>query len=224
MEILTEVIDTAARTGPLKALLSAFVFGQILAWTYELTYQGLSYSRSFAQTVVLTSISAAIVVLAMGHSLVAGLGLLGVLSMVRFQTTLKSSRDLVFVMGSATIGVACGVNAMLAATYGALGFCLVTIYLHGGSFGSRERFDGVLRFRMPVERGVEPRLAEVLNDYCRKHVMLSVGETPGGTQVEHAYQVKFRYKSSRDGLVSELHNDLHARDVVLLLQETKLEY
>ncbi len=217
------LLDTA-RLNPVRQLLAAFVFGQLLAWTYELTYQGLSYSRSFAQTLVLSCISAATVVLAMGHSIVAGLGLLGVLSMVRFRTTLKSSRDLVFIMGSATIGVSSGVDAIGVAALGAVGFCVVVLYLHAGAFGSRERFDGVLRFRLAPEADVQPQLADVLSKHCRNHVMLSMGEIATGGPVEHAYQIKFWCDADREALVFDLRSRLQAGNVVLLLQETGLEY
>ena len=77
---------------PISALLGAFVFGQVIAWAYERTYRGLSYSRGFSHTLVLVAISASILVLSMQHSILAGLGLFGVLSMIRFRTDLKTPR------------------------------------------------------------------------------------------------------------------------------------
>jgi hypothetical protein len=47
------------------ALCAAFVFGQILAWSYEFTFQGLIYSRGFSHTIVLVCMAASILVLAM---------------------------------------------------------------------------------------------------------------------------------------------------------------
>lgn len=206
------------------ALLAAFVFSQVIAWVYEYTYQGLSYSRNFTQTLVLASLCATVVVLAMSNSLVAGLGLIGVLAMIRFRTNLKSSRDLVFIMGGATIGIACGVGAFIAAALGTLAFSIVALYLHAGSFGARERFDGVIRFRVPIGSVGDGEVAEVLRSHCRSHVMLSLGEVASGTKVEHAYQVKFRRDEDRERLVTTLHRDYQAVDVVLLLQETGIEY
>ena len=69
--------------------------------------------------------TAKILVLSMHHSVLAGLALFGVLSMIRFRTDLKTPRDLVFVMGAACVGVACGVGAMLEAALGASVFCAV---------------------------------------------------------------------------------------------------
>jgi hypothetical protein len=217
-----DIIVNLTWQGVVTALLGAFVFGQVIAWVYEFTYKGLSYSRNFTQTIVLASLCATIVVLAMSNSLVAGLGLIGVLAMIRFRTNLKSSRDLVFIMGGATIGIACGVGAFVAATVGTVAFVLVVLYMHLGSFGSRERFDGVIRFRLPA--GAEVDLAGVLDSHCRTHVMLSLGDVSAGTQVEHVYQVKFRQDADREKLVSTLHEECRAADIVLLLQETGIEY
>ena len=78
--------ESGVWAAPLTALIGAFVFGQILAWTYERTYRGLSYSRGFSHTLVLVCISAAILVLSMQYSLIAGLGLFGILSMIHGQS------------------------------------------------------------------------------------------------------------------------------------------
>jgi len=207
---------------PLAALVAAFVFGQVLAWTYEFTFNGLSYSRSFSHAVVLVCVSASILVLSMQHSLLAGLGLFGVLSMIRFRTDLKTPRDLVFVMGSACVGVACGVGAMVVATLGALAFSGVALYLQLGPFGSRLRYDGVLRFRIPAAVDAGQQLQGILDRHCVRQAMLSVSETQGAR--EHVYQVKFFRERNRDELLAALRDELEADDTRLLLQDATSEY
>ncbi len=209
---------------PATALLSAFVFGQVLAWTYERTYRGLSYSRGFSHTLVLVCISASILVLSMQFSLLAGLGLFGILSMIRFRTDLKTPRDLVFVMGSACVGVASGVGAVLEASMGALMFSAVALYLYTGPFGSRARFDGVLRFRIAAEERAEPALGQLLGRHCRRRHLLSTSDMVGGQQTEHVYQVKFFRDEDREALLSGLRKELGAREARLMLQDATSEY
>src|SRR5689334_10528108 len=110
--------STPAVAALLQAPLAAFVFGQGVAWTYELTFRGASYSRGFNQSILLAALFSTLVVLALGQSLMAGLGLFGVLSMIRFRTTLKSSRDLLFVMASAASGLAAGTGALAVGAAG----------------------------------------------------------------------------------------------------------
>ena len=206
----------------LTALLAAFVMGQVLAWSYEFTFQGLSYSRSFSHTLVLVCEAAAILVLAMQHSLLAGLGLFGVLSMIRFRTDLKTPRDLVFVMGAACVGVACGVGAIVTATLGTLMFSAITLYLQAGPFGSRVRYDGVLHFRVPTDGGSGSEIERVLDRHCLRQALLSVVETNGSR--EHVYQIKLFRRQHRDALLMALRDELEAQDTRLLLQQAASEY
>lgn len=209
---------------PFSVLLGAFVFGQVIAWTYERTYRGLSYSRGFSHTLVLVCIAASILVLAMQFSLLAGLGLFGILSMIRFRTDLKTPRDLVFVMGAATVGVASGVGAMLEAAMGAGVFSVVALYLYTGPFGSRTRFDGVLRFRLPIEIEAEPALSKLLRKHCRQRHLLSTAEIAAGAEREHVYQVKFFRDRDREDLLASLRNELSALETRLMLQDATSEY
>lgn len=219
-----QIVQGGSWVTPLTALVAAFVFGQVLAWVYERTYRGLSYSRGFSHTLVLVCISASLLVLSMQFSLLAGLGLFGILSMIRFRTDLKTPRDLVFVMGSACIGVACGVGAVLEASLGAAVFASVALYLYTGPFGSRTRFDGVLRFRLPAELEVEPLLNQLMRRHCRRQYLLSTSDTPDGSQREHVYQVKFFRDRDREDLVAALRQQCEAHETRLMLQDATSEY
>jgi uncharacterized membrane protein YhiD involved in acid resistance len=221
---LDRIVAGGSWVAPLTALLGAFVFGQVLAWTYERTYSGLSYSRGFSHTLVLVCISAAILVIAMQFSLLAGLGLFGVLSMIRFRSDLKTPRDLVFVMGSACVGVACGVGAILEAFLGSAVYSGVALYLYLGPFGSRTRFDGVLRFQLAAQAEAEPVLTRLMRLHCRRRHLLSTSDLPDGTQQEHIYQVKFFAERDRDELLEALRRDLGAVETRLMLQDAASEY
>ncbi len=215
---------TGGWVAPVTSLLAAFVFGQLIAWAYERTYHGLSYSRGFSHALVLVCLSAAILVLAMSHSVLAGLGLFGVLSMIRFRTDLKTPRDLVFVMGAACVGVGCGVGAFLIAGLGAGSFAGVAFYLAAGPFGSRTRFDAVLRFRLPTDSSAAgDAMVQLLGDFCRRQVLLSATDLgPAGT-VEHVYQIKFHRRVDPNALLDALRG-VHAEETRLLLQDSSSEY
>jgi hypothetical protein len=227
-ESLDHVIAQGVWVDPLSALLGAFVFGQVIAWTYEKTYRGLSYSRGFSHTLVLVTISASILVLSMKHSVLAGLGLFGVLSMIRFRTDLKTPRDLVFVMGCACLGVATGAGAILEAFLGTTVFGAVALYLYTSPFGSRTRFDGVLRFRLPIGLDVEPGLSRLLRRHCRqKHLLSTADVTPSADEEaleERVYQVKFFRDQDREELVAALRSEFGSRETRLMLQDATSEY
>ncbi len=215
---------TGTWMAPFSSLLAAFVFSQALAWVYERTYVGLSYSRGFSHTLVLVCIAASVLVLAMSHSLVAGIGLFGVLSMIRFRTDLKTSRDLVFVMGAAALGVTTGVGAWMVGVLGTAMLCAVALYLAAGPFGSRTRFDGVLRFNVEPSPEVESKIQDLLDEFCRRSVLLSTVDLDSGRLAEQMYQVKFFSAADRTALLEGLRDDARAQETRLMLQDSTSEY
>lgn len=207
----------------LRGVLAAFVFGQLLAFAYERTYTGVSYARGFAHTIVLTSLAASTFVMAIGRSLYAGLGLLGVLSIIRFRANLKAPRDLVFLLGSASTGVACGIDALPVAAVGTLSFALVAVYLHYSSFASQREYDGVLRFSLRAGDVRESMLPALLAKHCVRSTTLSVAELAQGAVVEFTYQIKLR-PAGPAPLLSDLRAELDVHDARVLLEEASLEY
>lgn len=204
-------------------ILGAFVCGQAVGWTYEATHRGLSYSRGFTQTLILSPVAAVVLVQAMGQSLLAGLGLFGILSMIRFRNTLKAPRDLIFLMGAVTLGVAVGVGAWMSAVLGTIGFCTIAVYLHYSGLGSRKRYDGLLRFHMPTG-GDGGSLQPLLERHCRRFELLSSGELAQGSRIEHTFQIKLWDPLAHAELLAALRKELDVQDARVLLQDASLEY
>ena len=99
-----EVIEASSTAGfgfDLKAamlsLLLAFVLGQALAWVYYFTHSGLSYSKSFVQSLIILCVVIAMVMLTIGGSFVTAVGLMGALSIIRFRNMIKDTRDIAFI-------------------------------------------------------------------------------------------------------------------------------
>ena len=113
---------------------------------------------------------------------------------------------------------------MLEATLGTAVFSIVSLYRYTGPFGSRTRFDGVLRFRLPVEVEAEPALTTLLRKHCRQRHLLSTAEISEGTEREHVYQVKCFRDQDREELITSLRTEFFANETRLMLQDATSEY
>ena len=105
-----------------------------------------------------------------------------------------------------------------------IAFCAAALYLNAGAFGSRARYDGVLRFRVSANKDLNEPLQAILERHCRRCDQLSVGEIAQGSLLEYAYQVKLWDQESRQRLIDALRRDLGVENVRLLLQDATLEY
>ena len=206
----------------LWSLALAFVLSTLVAWAYELTYQGLSYSRTFVHSLALGGMLSAMVMLAIGNDIARGLGLMGALSVVRFRASLKEPRDLLFMFASLSVGVACGVQSYPVAAMGTLLFCLAAIYVSWSSFGTRLQYDAVLRLELPFTPERAAELEKLLNEHCADHALLNLRDLGNGAQ-EHAYQLKLDDPVRRTALLAAVGKLEGAHGITFLAQDRTVE-
>jgi hypothetical protein len=226
METFWHLMDTTDPGGlapsielMLLSLLLAFVLGQLLAWAYCWTHKGLSYSRSFTQSLILMTMVVALVMIVIGNNIITAFGLIGALAIIRFRNVLKDTRDTVFVFIALVQGMAVGSQRYATAIVGTLTLLLVMLYIHWTDFGSRGHFDGYLRFSVSYGDGAASNFTSVLRAYCRATRQLAMQRT-GMNRMSHCtYQIKLRDLDRSEELVEKLERIEGIQDVSLVLQE-----
>lgn len=129
------------------ALLLAFALGQLLAWVYMATHDSLSYSRAFVVSLLLLPVIVALVMLVLAHNLVAAFGLMAVFAIVRFRNVLRDTLDTAHVLAGLVAGMACGTQKFATAVLGGFIIAAIMAYARFVHFGSRWRYDFILRLR-----------------------------------------------------------------------------
>lgn len=224
MEGLVFSLTTVDLKRVLVAMLLAFGLAQAIAGVYVLSFRGLSYSRTVVQGMAMGSLIPCMLMLAIGTNLAAGFGIAGGLSLVRFRTSLRDPRDILFLFASLAVGVACGLQAFAVAIGGTVMFSLAALALHFLGYGSRREFDGLLRFNVEGSKHLsEDAVAKVLKSSCHSFVLVTLREAAQGSVMEHAYQVSLRDGELRDELVTALRALPGVSDITLMMQEPTLD-
>ena len=97
---------TAISVGTLlTTLLLSFALGLFVLVIYRVTYGGVSFSKSFALSLVMLSMVTALAILTVRSNVVLSLGMVGALSIVRFRTAIKEPLDLAFLFWSIAAGI-----------------------------------------------------------------------------------------------------------------------
>jgi uncharacterized membrane protein YhiD involved in acid resistance len=205
------------------SLLLAFALSQAVAAVYIWTFRGMSYSRAFVQAVSLGSIVAAMLMLAINNNIAAGLGIAGSLAIIRFRTSMRDPRDMVFVFASLAAGISAGLRAYSAAIAGTALFCVASAVMAWTEFGAQRVHDGLLRFRVPVSEEAERLVAEVLRRHTRHFALVTLREVGQGSSMEHAYQVRLPDPRRRTPLMIALEGVPGIQDVSLMLQEPTVD-
>src|SRR5690554_6776393 len=92
----------------LFSLFLAAVIAVIISQIYKHTHRGMNFELSFMTTLVLLAPIVAVVMLFIRGDLVLSLGLIGSLSIIRFRTPIKDTRDMVYLFWTIAVGLGCG--------------------------------------------------------------------------------------------------------------------
>jgi uncharacterized membrane protein YhiD involved in acid resistance len=206
------------------SLLLAFVLGQLLAWLYYFTHTGLSYSRSFVQSLILITVIVAMVMSTIAGSFVVAVGLMGALSIIRFRNIIKDTRDIAFIFCALVIGMASGSQRYGTAIIGSLIICGIILYLHMSEFGTHRPHNAFLRFNLHGHIDAQHPILATLNKFCSGHTMISSqGGDFGDPSVEYAYQVMIKNAARNEQMLSELQTIEGITSVNLTVQEQLLQ-
>ena len=86
----------------------AFLISLYVYFIYKLTTKSVIYSKKFNVTMCLMSIITSAIVLSMQANITVSLGMVGALSIIRFRTSIKEPRDLLFLFWSVSNGIIIG--------------------------------------------------------------------------------------------------------------------
>jgi hypothetical protein len=182
----------------------AFLLGQTMAWVYMITHSGLSYSRSFVSSLVVTPMVVTVVMNVLTNNIITAFGLMAVFAIVRFRNILRDTLDTSYVLISIVVGMACGTQKFSTAVIGVVMVACILLYLWYTSFGSRHRYDLILNLQWsrPVEELEE--LRGLLDRHSRRIQLASQRTHEGYQAVDVSYRLLMRDSARAGELVTEL--------------------
>lgn len=107
----------------------AFLNGLIISKIYLKTYSGFSFDKTFSFTLIILTIIISLVMMVISTNIALSLGLIGSLSIIRFRTVVKDSRDMAFLFWSIAIGLTVGAKYLTISIYVNLFIALVVLII-----------------------------------------------------------------------------------------------
>ena len=96
-------------------LILAFFLGLVISAVYKKTHKGLSYSQSFMVTNIFVTVIVCMVIMIIGNNLARAFALVGALSIIRFRTVVKDTKDTAYIFWSLASGMAAGTGSYFLA-------------------------------------------------------------------------------------------------------------
>ena len=182
----------------------SFILGQIVAWVYMLTHSGLSYSRSFVNSLVIMPILVALVMQVLSNNLVTAFGLMAIFAIVRFRNILRDTLDTTYVLAVIVVGMACGTQKFTTGIVGCLLVVGVMLFLSFTAFGSRHRYDLIVNLHWARPLTDLMALMRLLERHSMKTHCASQRSNEGYEGTDLSYRLLLRDSDRVDDLLREL--------------------
>ena len=170
--ILSDLTDISHIYHPSEILINlvlSFILGVLISLIYKKTHKGLSYSQSFMVTLIFVGVVVAMVMMIIGNNLARAFALVGALSIIRFRTVVKDTKDMGYIFMSLAAGMAAGTSSYFLAVAGTIVLMAIALVLHISNYGSLYKSEFILRFRASVTPQGETPLASRHHRYrCRR--------------------------------------------------------
>jgi len=150
----------------------ALLFGMALASVYRITHSGISYSSSFAFTILTATFLSCAIIIIVGENVARAFALVGALAIIRFRTVIKDPKDLTFIFAGLVVGMAVGSGLILISFTVSVLLTAVSLAVRYSKILATDNFEHILRFSSEDNDINFEDIQTILNKTINKYQLL----------------------------------------------------
>ena len=158
-----------------------------------------------------------------GNSLARAFALVGALSIIRFRTVLKDTKDIAIVFLTLGIGLAVGTNNYFIAVSTTIFMCILMWIFFKSNYGLLHVTEFILRFYYS-RQGDESEYLDLLEVTTKYINLLHMEPTEDGEKIYLTYDISLKEGGNAKDLVSKLTKIKGIEEVVLVSSKSDIDY
>ena len=203
----------------------SFILGIVVSVVYKKTHKGLSYSQSFMVTNIFVCVIVCMVIMIIGNSLARAFALVGALSIIRFRTVVKDTKDTAYIFWSLAAGMACGTGSYFLALSGTIILSGIAFILYFTNFGSIIKSEFILQFRTSSgDDKITSEYNKIINEYAKSSTLLHSEASGDGKTIKISLDIVMKEDKKQDELISKISNVAGLSEVVLVAAKSDVDY
>ena len=205
-------------------LFLSFFLGLAISLVYKKTHKGLSYSQSFMLTNIFVCLIVCMVIMIIGNSLARAFALVGALSIIRFRTVVKDTKDTAYIFWSLAAGMAAGTGSYFLAIIGTIIISSVAFILYYSNYGSFVKSEFILQFRLHTKTKDHNDFIKIIKSYTSTYTLLSSESSDDGKSVKNSYDIIMKEKHESKDLIKELSKLRNITELVIVAGKSDVDY
>ena len=206
-------------------LFISFVLGVVISIVYKKTHKGLSYSQSFMVTNIFVAVIVCMVIMIIGNSLARAFALVGALSIIRFRTVVKDTKDTAYIFWSLAVGMAAGTGSYFLAIAGSIIISGIALILFYTNFGSIIKSEFIVQFRINSnDPNITSQYNKLISDFTKSHTLLSSESSGDGQTIKVSFDVVMKEEMKQNELISKISKIDGVSEVVMIAAKSDVDY
>tara|TARA_B100000073_G_C23678663_1_gene551647 strand:+ start:319 stop:1011 length:693 start_codon:yes stop_codon:yes gene_type:complete len=205
-------------------LILSFFYGLLISFVYKKTHKGMSYSQSFMITNIFLCVIVCMVIMTIGNSISRAFALVGALSIIRFRTVIKDTKDIVYIFWSLAAGMACGTGNYFLALISAVILTIIAYILYKTNYGSIYKSEFILQFRYNFSDKKEGSYLSKLTEFCSTHNLLNSEPSSDKKTIKLTYDIVLKEDVDLNKFVYEISNCIGVSEASIVAAQNDIDY
>ena len=205
-------------------LIIAFFLGFVISLVYKKTHKGLSYSQSFVLTNIFVCVIVSMVMMVIGNNLARAFALVGALSIIRFRTVVKDTKDTAFIFWSLAAGMASGTGSYFLAISGTAVISMIALVLYYTNYGSIFKSEFIIQFRSRNSAKNKKNYNKIFSEYCKSSTLLNAESSGDGQSLKLSFDIVLKENKTYDEFIQKLSKVSGLSEVVAVAAKNDVDY
>ena len=205
-------------------LILSFFYGLLISYIYKKTHKGMSYSQSFMVTNIFLSLIVCMVIMTIGNNIARAFALVGALSIIRFRTVIKDTKDIIYIFWSLAAGMACGTGSYFIALASSVIITITAFILYKTNYGSIYKSEFILQFRYnKFDENTAPYL-NILKKFCSSHVLLNSEPSGDNNSLKLTYDIVLKEEMDVNKFIMEISKINNVTEPSIVAAQNDVDY
>ena len=205
-------------------LIIAFFLGFVISLVYKKTHKGLSYSQSFVLTNIFVCVIVSMVIMVIGNNLARAFALVGALSIIRFRTVVKDTKDTAFIFWALAAGMASGTGSYFLAISGTAVISMIALVLYYTNYGSIFKSEFIIQFRSRNSAKNKKNYNKIFSEYCKSSTLLNAESSGDGQSLKLSFDIVLKENKTYDEFIQKLSKVSGLSEVVAVAAKNDVDY
>ncbi len=205
-------------------LFLAMILGVIVAKTYRRVHRGISYSPSYAYSIVIITMVVSFVMMVIAGNITKAFTLLGAFTIIRYRTAVKDPKDTAFIFLALVLGLAIGSSDYAMAFTGTAMLVTTALMLDKLNFGSMIKLDQVVYINVEPQSISQKDLERKLRSLFKKVETINVNYNGASSTLQYSYSVQLKKLEDQGIAMEQLSSLKGITNVEILSSQQIIEF